>query len=743
MLEEKMIYFSALATIGIILLSVYLLLANRKEKLLFFLNAANRFKNPIFISLLLFAASFVISTIFAVDRLRAFFGTLERAEGLVGFFFFLTFFLTTLLLFGKREWQIYWGITLLIGGILSIQTFSEVLRLGKTPGFIGPIATIGNPAFLAGYLLFAVFSALIFLGQLWPNLKKRTNPIKTWGPFMFCLIILVMSVVAIFLTETRSAILGLAIALIVAALYLMRMRPKPNKEGKTLLFKRAFVGLFLIFLLFTLFFFANKNKIAPIVERHLSTLYADFQSRRIMAKIAFNSVNPRNESFGKFLIGWGPENYYIAYSSHFDPEHFFREGAPPWPDRSHNKLLDALVMQGILGFVSYFAVWGFFFFLAFKKRGGADWADRLKRAPFVFLGTAYFIHTLFLFDALVTSIGLFAFFAFAVFTFSAEHGLAPASAEPVWAGNKTLLSFRFFPGVILLFTIIAVLFFDRAVLLPYIQLKKYAAIEAKHVDAAQFASALDEIFQPYTYAQGKIRTDLLKSVPEFSSQEEKTSTLKMKILEAAEDLIKREPYDARYFMETGRYIEKMGRNPKEAEPYYQKALTLAPNRPDIIYIIGRNLLGQGRTEEGKKTLQNMTDMLSSIPSDAFVPEIFVYAAVLLADAEPENITGSFNKMESIMNRPNVLWAPQIAQTLAGVYRDYMLTFYIRRDTENFLRAISRMEEIQENWEKILQAQFEAGQIKKLPPKKSGELKRAIEAFKERGWEAEEIRLLSL
>ncbi len=70
-------------------------------------------------------------------------------------------------------------------------------------------------------------------------------------------------------------------------------------------------------------------------------------------------------NFLRPLVGYGPESMYVAYNSFYPPELGHYESRTASPDRSHNEVLDSLVITGVLGlaiylftFVSFFA-WGF------------------------------------------------------------------------------------------------------------------------------------------------------------------------------------------------------------------------------------------------------------------------------------------------------------------------------------------------------------------------------------------------
>ena len=77
----------------------------------------------------------------------------------------------------------------------------------------------------------------------------------------------------------------------------------------------------------------------------LSTQTQTVQSRLMAAKISLASVNPTNAGFDRFLLGWGPDNYNIAFNNYFDPE--IQRYETRLFDRAHNKIVDGFVMRGL------------------------------------------------------------------------------------------------------------------------------------------------------------------------------------------------------------------------------------------------------------------------------------------------------------------------------------------------------------------------------------------------------------
>jgi hypothetical protein len=95
------------------------------------------------------------------------------------------------------------------------------------------------------------------------------------------------------------------------------------------------------------------------------------------------------------LLGWGRENFEIPY------QQFQREGEIPLGanilDRAHNKPLDLLATTGLLGFMTYLAMWGWLGYLALRRvRSEPD--DRYFHIFVAGALTTLFVHNLFLFD---------------------------------------------------------------------------------------------------------------------------------------------------------------------------------------------------------------------------------------------------------------------------------------------------------------------------------------------------------
>ena len=75
----------------------------------------------------------------------------------------------------------------------------------------------------------------------------------------------------------------------------------------------------------------------------------------------FNVIRP--------LVGYGPESMYVAYNRFYQTELAYVERRNASPDRAHNETFDALVITGLLGFLTWQVLYGSLFYLGFRWLG--------------------------------------------------------------------------------------------------------------------------------------------------------------------------------------------------------------------------------------------------------------------------------------------------------------------------------------------------------------------------------------
>lgn len=387
-------------------------------------------RQPLFIAVSAFALVYLLASLFAFDPQAAFWSNYERGEGGFQMVHYYIFFALLVTLFKeKKDWQ--WAFRLsLIAALLMIGygVFAN-LEVGK---FISPYrgtapegawaklistrfqGSLGNPAYVAPYLMFSMFFALyLWFEKAWKN--KIVQGLIYGG----------LSAIFLFffaLSRTRGAFLGLAAAILVFLIYLILKSAKIRKWAAIAL--ASFTVLVGIAWYYHQTPFIQSLPGSRIFEINLSN--RDVQTR-------FWTWNSALKGFlERPVFGWGPENFSAVFDKHFDPRHYIpgNESAETWFDRAHSIIFDYLTETGILGFLSFFGIFGVFFWLFFKKTR-IDANNRLintnNNQSAVLNGlllaapVGYLVQGSFLFDVLPIYLPLFVLLAFGSWWFSKEY----------------------------------------------------------------------------------------------------------------------------------------------------------------------------------------------------------------------------------------------------------------------------------------------------------------------------------
>lgn len=141
---------------------------------------SNRFKKilhqPLFMTVSFFALAVLLSAIFAYDPNAAFWSNFERGEGGFQFLHYYVFFTLLVFFFNRKEdWDLGAKTSLLAAVLMILYGVAALLKINN---FIGPgicerfQGSLGNPAYVAPYLMFAMFYVLYSWFQ---GPKKETH----------------------------------------------------------------------------------------------------------------------------------------------------------------------------------------------------------------------------------------------------------------------------------------------------------------------------------------------------------------------------------------------------------------------------------------------------------------------------------------------------------------------------------------------------------------------------------------
>ncbi|MDP2709136.1 MAG: O-antigen ligase family protein [bacterium] len=318
------------------------------------------------------------AAIFGYDFYKSFWSDFERMEGVVSLIYLAIYlFLLQIFLREKGQWLFYIRLILMASVLVSLYGLAQKFNI--LPVFeagIGRVtSTIGNAAFLAGYLLLtAGLGVYYYFNEENKNYRY------------LALAAAALNTIVLLLTSTRGAILGLA-AGILFYLILSALFSAGRLKKYSLVILIATVLIFAIFYQFRSNFAGSKiefiNRLATI-----SLNDGSVTNRLRVWRMALNDF--------KFhpLLGVGMENFEVVYNKYYTPD--ITEN---WFDRTHNVYLDQLTAAGAFGLAAYLAILFYLFYALFKQRK----SDYVKFSVLSSLLIAYAIHNFFVFDTINTS----------------------------------------------------------------------------------------------------------------------------------------------------------------------------------------------------------------------------------------------------------------------------------------------------------------------------------------------------
>ena len=342
--------------------------------------------DKIFWAFLFFTLAFTLTTATSVLPYSSFWGSLERMGGLWTFWhYFLFYIILTSVLTKKEHWQNLLNITVFVGVLSAFYGFGQKTNIEFFIGSGGRariFGTIGNAALFAGTQLLAVFLSLtlFFRSQNTKNLK------------LFYLFAFIVTSIATLMTAVRGSVLAYAVGITVFA-FLWGIYKK-SRFGR--LAFNYLIGVAILFIVFSLLF-GNSKFIES--SKYLSRI-TDLSLRSQTTETRFwawgAGLKGWIESPKTVLLGWGPENFNIPFSKHFNPKFFVGPGSETLFDRAHNMFIEILVTMGLVGLLAYLNI--FVALFAYLRKWLKNSELAIYGIGFIPAVIAYIIHNSFIFD---------------------------------------------------------------------------------------------------------------------------------------------------------------------------------------------------------------------------------------------------------------------------------------------------------------------------------------------------------
>ncbi len=372
------------------------------------------------LAILAFLLINLLAGIVGVNPERSFWGNFERMGGVyyLAHLVVFAFYIQALSGLGTKYLKVFFqsfvavAVVVSVNGLIGKLGWPTLTLDSSLPERVS--STLGNPIFLASYLVVPLFLAL----YLFLNSENRVA--KVWY-----LTSVFLQFLGIYFSGTRGAMVGLVLAVFLSlVLYLFLEK---NKKPK--LYIGSVLGSLLLFGIL-LFFVQNSLPEGSVLKRLVKLRDSNSEARLIQWRMAIEGAKE------KPLLGFGPENYYVVANSHYNPE-LYRYDAS-WFDKPHNYILEVLVTSGIFGLLAYVFMLVFSALALFRA-----YREELLSLPetlvfFAALAT-YQIQNLFVFDTVPSSVAFFVFLGFLAYlekaAFGAE-GLEKYKPEKIVSGNS-------------------------------------------------------------------------------------------------------------------------------------------------------------------------------------------------------------------------------------------------------------------------------------------------------------------
>ena len=364
----------------------------------------------------------LISGLTGVSFTRSFWSTYERMQGIFDLAHWFAFVLMAGSVFRSvRDWRVPLTVNLTIGAIVSalgVGHHLDVFNMDILGSSQRIQSTLGNATYVGAYTM---VNAMIGLGlivhsfarpEVEPSVEVRRRAttrrrrrvserggvsldLTTWIR-IFWAVAVVVNLWALWLTGTRGAIVGMgAGALVFGVVYVFWGSMKAVRWAALGVIIAALLAVALVVVMKT------TSVLDPLADssttlRRLASIGLDDNSSR--GRLV--AVQAGVEAFqDRPILGWGPENFLIAWGRYFDVDSGILERF----DQAHSKVFEELTTKGVLGLTAYLLIWlamASVLLASFRRKSGFY---QVFIAVMGATAAAYFVQNLFLFDTTTTT----------------------------------------------------------------------------------------------------------------------------------------------------------------------------------------------------------------------------------------------------------------------------------------------------------------------------------------------------
>ena len=569
------------------------------------------------VAIAVFVGIVFVADIFASNPVKAFLSNFERMEGWITLIHLFVYYLVTVSVMSTwTYWRTFFQVSLGVSAIVCIQGFMQAADPASQSG---PriYASLGNATYLAVYMLFHIFIAIILLVRHLKD-KKDQNERDTvpwyldWVAYVYLVLIIVQSII-LFLTATRGSILGLIGGLIVTAIF-VAITERKNKS-----LRKISIGILIaIVAVVGLFFLVKDSSFAKkdVTLSRLASISATDNTTKSRFMIWGMAIKGVTQDPKHFVIGWGQEGFNYIFNQYYNPGMY---GQEQWFDRSHNVVFDWLTQAGVLGLLSYLLIFGFATYTIWRKSN----FSHLEKGLLTGLLAGYFFHNLFVFDNIVSYVLFFMILAYihsAIDRPKAEP--QPKNHTKKQADDEGYSEALQYVGVILAGIVFVYVCYqydykpiaaNNALMTALQQTRGSAANTSLYTNAN--IDSFKEAVSYNTIGLYETREQLM-SVAQGSLSNQTEDSVKQGLVTLAQSELSRQlvetPNDARYYVLGGSFFQNIGDN-KDALTLLTKAAELSPKKQTILFSLGSSYYADKKYTEALATFKQAYELDTSFP----------------------------------------------------------------------------------------------------------------------------------
>jgi len=396
----------------------------------------------------------LIASLAGVSITRSLWSNYERMQGVVDllhWFGFVLVAVSTLRTFAS--WRVFLNANVAVGLVVAIMGVAQSFDVRLLPHLVDRDRidiTLGNPVYVGAYMLVALTTALALLAHSFESSEQPSAAVASagsrarrrrrrrqtqsggidprWLWRAFWVTAIGLDFIVLLMAGARGALIGLAVALgSVAIVYIVQAGLAARAErsvtaglrhlgsGPNAWLKVGSVGglVIIVVVVGTLGLARDSAFVQRLAESNrMVAQLASFGTGEDSTNTRLNATKMGLLGFAQRpLVGWGPENFAVAYDANVGVERFSTQAESY--DQAHNKVVEELTTKGLVGFVPFAVMW-ILVALAYVRTLRRP---NLRSEHFTLLmGAAtlgYFVQNLFLFDTPATALQVYILLGFA------------------------------------------------------------------------------------------------------------------------------------------------------------------------------------------------------------------------------------------------------------------------------------------------------------------------------------------